>query len=104
MRYFIFILCVAFGSCLQNKISNGKINGVSFVASDKKVTQQNINPIIHINANFAAIMPFAVIKKLSHPMVVYDPNRQWFGETKKGAKQNIELLHKNNIQLMEKTF
>lgn len=102
MRYFIFILCVAFGSCLQNKISNDKINGVSFVASDKKITQQNINPIIHINANFAAIMPFAVIKKLSHPTVVYDPNRQWFGETPTGVTQYIIALKKNHIKIMLK--
>jgi len=35
-------------------------------------------------------------------IIVHNTNRQWFGETRAGAKQYIELLHKNNIKVMVK--
>ncbi|NQY04686.1 MAG: glycoside hydrolase TIM-barrel-like domain-containing protein, partial [Flavobacteriaceae bacterium] len=79
-----------------------KINGVSFVASPDVAKQEHVDPVIKINANSAAIMPFGFIRDLTNPEVRYNSDRQWFGETKKGAKQYIELLHKNNIQVMLK--
>jgi hypothetical protein len=78
------------------------INGVSFVASREEVTQENIDPIIKINANYAAIMPFAFTRNLHEPSLVFNTDRQWFGETKRGAEQYIEQLHKNKIKVMLK--
>ncbi|WP_034259058.1 glycoside hydrolase family 113 [Aequorivita capsosiphonis] len=79
-----------------------KINGVSFVASRDSLKQKNIESILRIHANYAAIMPFGFIKSLDHPEVVYNQDRQWYGETKKGAKQYVNLLHNNNIKVMMK--
>ncbi|WP_272021794.1 glycoside hydrolase family 113 [Olleya namhaensis] len=79
-----------------------KINGVSYVAHRDSITQKNIAPLLNINANFAAIMPFAMIKDLAHPEVNYDAERQWFGETVTGGKQYINTLKKNNINTMLK--
>lgn len=79
-----------------------KINGVSFVASKDSILPQNILPLKEIHANYAAVMPFAFIKSLEHPEIIYNQQRQWFGETKQGAKQYINMLHKNNIQVMVK--
>lgn len=79
-----------------------KINGVSFVASRDSLQQENIESLLNINANYAAIMPFGFIKSLDHPEVIYNQERQWFGETKIGAKQYINLLHKNNLKVMMK--
>lgn len=79
-----------------------KINGVSFVASPEKAAQKNIDAVVKVNANYAAIMPFGFIRTIDSPNIVFDTERQWYGETKKGAKQYIELLHKNNIQVMLK--
>ncbi len=79
-----------------------KINGVSFVASRDSISQNNITPLKEINANYAAIMPFAFIKNLEHPEIIYNQERQWFGETKQGAAEYIEMLHKNNFKIMMK--
>jgi hypothetical protein len=81
---------------------NKKINGISFVASREKATQKNITPVLSINANFAAVMPFGFIRDLETPEIIHNTDRQWFGETRAGAKQYIELLHKNNIEVMVK--
>lgn len=81
---------------------NQKINGVSFVASRNEVKQQHVEPIVKVNANHAAVMPFGFIRTLEEPTIVFNTERQWYGETKKGAKQYIDMLHKNNIRVMVK--
>lgn len=82
--------------------SFSKINGVSFVASKDSILNINILPLKKINADYAAIMPFGFIKSLEHPEIIYNQERQWFGETKDGAKQYITMLHKNDIKVMMK--
>jgi hypothetical protein len=96
----VFILTISFlNGCAQKEIH---INGVSFVASPDSLNQKHIDPIIKLNVNYAAIMPFGFIKNLQHPEIGYNSGRQWFGETKEGVKQYVEKLHQNNIQVMVK--
>jgi hypothetical protein len=91
-------LFITFG-CTK-KIS--KINGVSFVASQQPIGQEQVDPVIAVHANHASIMPFGFIQDLQHPEISYNTNRQWFGETREGSKQYIDLLKQNNIQVMIK--
>ncbi|MGB5665317.1 MAG: glycoside hydrolase, partial [Maribacter sp.] len=79
-----------------------KINGVSFVASREKVDQNHIEEILKIHANHAAVMPFGFIREINSPDIIFDTERQWFGETKSGARQYIQMLHKNGIKVMLK--
>ena len=79
-----------------------KINGVSFVASREPISAQNISPVLNVNANYVAIMPFGFIKDLNHPEIVFNTDRQWFGETKEGAKQYAEEFQKKEIKIMLK--
>ncbi|MCF6306497.1 MAG: glycoside hydrolase [Flavobacteriaceae bacterium] len=96
----ILILSISFlNSCAQKEIH---INGVSFVASPDSLNQSHIDPIIKLNANYAAIMPFGFVESLQHPEIAYNSDRQWFGETKEGVKQYVEKLHLNNIRVMLK--
>jgi len=96
-----FFVCV-FLSCSMTSQSDTKINGISFVASPNKVTQKHINPVIKLNANYAAIMPFGFVRRLDSPEVKYNSKDQWYGESVEGAKQYISELHKNNIKVMLK--
>jgi ppGpp synthetase/RelA/SpoT-type nucleotidyltranferase len=86
----------------MTSINKEKINGVSFVASKDSLIQKNVDPVIKLNANYAAIMPFGFIRDLQHPEVVFNSDRQWFGETKEGTKQYIEALKKQDINVMMK--
>lgn len=96
----LLFLCLLQFSC--NSQIQEKINGISYVGSREKVTQEHIDPVIEINANYSAIMPFGFIRSLSTPNVVFNTDRQWFGETRKGAKQYIQLLQKNGVKIMVK--
>jgi hypothetical protein len=72
------------------------------VASRDSIDQKHIDPIIDLNANYAAVMPFGFIRDLQHPEVIFNTDRQWFGETEMGAKQYIETLKKGHIKVMMK--
>lgn len=111
-----FLICILtltiLTSCAQKKDPSkkatlkeektSKIHGVSFVASPDSVSQENIAPLLTINSNYAAIMPFGFIKNLEHPELIYNSERQWFGESVEGAAQYVKSLHKNNIKVMMK--
>lgn len=79
-----------------------KINGISFVASNEAIDQSHVEPVVAINANYACVMPFGFVRDLNNPNVVYNTERQWFGETRLGAKQYIEELRKQKIKIMLK--
>ncbi len=96
----LLLLCLLQLSCAGQALE--KMNGVSFVASREKAVQAHVDELAKIHANHAAVMPFGFIRTIESPEIVFDTERQWFGETRKGAKQYIELLQKNGIKVMVK--
>ena len=87
-------------SCSDQEIE--KINGVSFVASRDRATQEHIEPVLRLHADYAAVMPFGFVRELNSPEIIFDTERQWFGETQEGAAQYIEILHRNQVKVMMK--
>ncbi len=98
-KYLFFLSVLAIQSC---KPQTAKINGVSFVASRDAINDAHIKPVVHVNANYAAVMPFGFIKNLEHPEIIHNTDRQWFGETRNGAQQYIQELRKQQIKIMIK--
>lgn len=103
MRYFLYIvLSLILIGCSAAPYTPDKINGVSYVASGSAIDSTNVTPVVKVYANYAAIMPFGFIRNLEHPNIMHNTDRQWFGETRAGAKQYIEELRKKNIKVMIK--
>jgi len=96
----VLIFCLLQYSCVSQKTP--KINGVSFVASREEAKQEHVAEVLSLNANHAAVMPFGFIRDISAPEIIHNTEHQWFGETKRGGKQYIELLRKNGVQVMVK--
>ena len=96
----LLFLCLLQFSCNGQK--EPKVNGISFVASREKVDASNVAAVNEIHANYAALMPFGFIRSLDHPNISYNTDRQWFGETKAGVEQGVEMLEKGNIKVMLK--
>lgn len=95
----MFFIVGVFWSCdSQSQL----VNGVSFVASPDSISVKHVQPVINVNANYAAVMPFGFVKSLDHPEVIYNTDRQWFGETIEGTKQYIQELKARDLQIMIK--
>ncbi len=99
-RLGLLFLCLLQFSCSSQ--SKEKINGVSFVGSRDRALQKHVEPVLKVNANYAAVMPFGFIRNLEDPNVIFNTERQWFGETWAGGKQYIDILRKNGIKIMVK--
>lgn len=78
------------------------INGISFVASGSPTSQTHVDAVKNVHANYAAVMPFAFIRNIEQPTLLFNTERQWYGERKEGVKQYIEMLQQNDIKVMMK--
>ncbi|MCM4166915.1 hypothetical protein KCTC52924_01770 [Arenibacter antarcticus] len=99
-QFCIIILCSLLGSCNDGPIE--KLNGVSFVASRNAVTQKDVDAVHDIYAKCAAVMPFGFIRDKDSPEIIFDTSRQWFGETRTGTRQYVDILHDNGLKVMLK--
>lgn len=79
-----------------------KINGISFVASRDSINRKHILSVVKAHGNFVALMPFGFIKNLSSPEIIYNSDKQWFGETKKGLSQYTKVFQDEQIKIMVK--
>ena len=79
-----------------------KINGLSFVSSGDKATAVHVTQFKGVQANWAALMPFAMMRSTASPELNYNPDRQWYGETEAGIQQYYETLSQGGIQIMLK--
>lgn len=107
MKFQILALLALFTvvvGCPQKRMAKvpSKVNGVSFVASSNAATQPDVDAVLNVNANYAAVMPFGFIRNLETPEIIFDTQRQWYGETREGARQYIEALQGNQIRVMLK--
>lgn len=67
------LVMFVFQSCTAQ---SPKINGISFVASRDKATQEHIVPVKNLGANHAAVMPFGFIRALDNPKIAFNTERQ----------------------------
>ncbi len=98
-KILLLLFTIIFSNCSGQP---SKINGVSFVGSPEEISAAAIAPVVKINANWAAVMPFGFLRNLETPKVVFNSERQWWGERRDGAKRTIELLNDSGIQVMLK--
>ena len=98
-KFFILLFCMLSVGCSGQE---PKINGISFVGAPNEINETNVDPLVEIHANWAAVMPFGFLKNLKASNVIFNIERQWWGERKDGARKTIELLNKRNIKVMLK--
>ena len=95
----LFVFSILFHSFFAQ---SQKINGISFVASHSTIDTKHVQPIIEVNGNYVALMPFGFIRELENPNVQYNSSRQWFGETKKGLAHYATEFKKAKVKIMVK--
>lgn len=88
-------------SCSKNLVSE-KYNGVSLVASRSQITSEDIKPILDVNANAVAVMPFAFLESLNSPILKFNLKEQWYGERLEGTREAIQILHQDSLKVMLK--
>lgn len=95
----LFLLMLVLQGC---NAQQEKINGVSFVANRNPVDSTHVVPLQRVNTNYAAVMPFGFVPEVDKPQIVYNTDRQWYGETREGGRNYVTQLHKAGIEVMMK--
>ncbi|CAL68552.1 glycoside hydrolase family 113 [Christiangramia forsetii] len=101
LNYLLLIGSLFLCSC-QSSNNKEKINGISLVASRDSLHSNHLDPIININANAVALMPYAFMRNKENPELIFNIERQWFGEKAEGIEQAILLLKEQNLKIMMK--
>ncbi len=83
-------------------LAQSKINGLSFVASDKEISVSQIEPVLGVNANWVTLMPFAFTKTEADSSLVFNSKRQWINERKEGIEKTVKLFRQKKIKIMLK--
>lgn len=96
---FLIAFMIANISC---KGQSKKINGVSFVASRDSINIAHITPVLQINSNYVALMPYSFIRNIETPKIEFNTNKEWFGESKNGLLQYAKEFQKVGVKLMVK--
>ena len=95
-------ICLVSFSCAMAPSTPKKMNGVSLVGTRDSLQSVQIQPLKNIHVSHTAIMPFGFIRDKNTPEIIFNTERQWFGEKAIGVKQYVEMLQKENIQIMLK--
>ena len=104
MIKFIFsvAICLVISSCAMSPSSTTKINGVSYVGTRDSLLLEHVEPLKNNFVNYTSLMPFGFIRDQSHPEIIFNTERQWFGEKGIGIRQYAEMLRKEDINIMLK--
>ncbi|MGB0891309.1 MAG: glycoside hydrolase family 113 [Flavobacteriaceae bacterium] len=95
---FLFLTIIQISCNSQHK----KINGISFVASRDSISVKHILPVLKVQSNYVALMPFGIIKDLASPKIIYNKGVEWFGETENGLLQYAKKFQKKKVKIMVK--
>lgn len=93
LAFFLFSFCSS---------QESKINGISFVASNSLTSEKEIKHVIHSNANWVTLMPFAFMKTINDTAIFYNSKRQWIGERKEGIEHATAKFKTHTIKVMLK--
>jgi hypothetical protein len=104
MIKFIFsvAICLVISSCAMSPSTTTKINGVSYVGTRDSLLLEHVEPLKNNFVNYTSLMPFGFIRDQSHPEIIFNTERQWFGEKGIGIRQYAEMLRKEDINIMLK--
>lgn len=102
LKGLLIMFCILLLKSCATKSENNNINGLSLVASRDSINSSQIDLIMQTNANAVALMPYAFMRKKEDPELIYNIERQWFGERHEGIEHSILLLKKQNLRLMMK--
>ncbi len=83
------------------RLSKTNMNGVSFENVSYAIDSSHVQSIKKVNATWVTTMPFAFIKS-GDDSVQYGQPFQWYGETRNGVRDIIELCHSKGLKVMVK--
>ncbi len=83
------------------RASGFSIRGISIVAPVNPIDEKMLQPVVNINANSIAVMPYAFCSP-ENPVIRYNHKGQWWGESDEGVIGSILSAHQKKLSVMLK--
>jgi hypothetical protein len=77
------------------------VRGITMVAPPGQFSDDPIDPIKDVNADWIAVVPYGYSRKGS-PEVRYNSSWQWWGERPDGIRESIRVAHLKGMKVMVK--
>ena len=99
----VLILSISFCSDSHNNTlqSVKKINGMTLESPPAAIDPSKFDPIRDLNVNYVCIVPYAYSPK-NNPTVVFNHQRQWWGEREEGVEALIKMARSRQMKVMLK--
>jgi len=78
-----------------------RLLGISFVAANEQVTEEDIRPITSLGATWVSLMPYGFVRE-SENIVLFNTPSHWWGESDIGLIETIELARYADLKIMIK--
>lgn len=98
----VFLLTFAANYVFAQGTNSAKINGLSLVSERFILDSSHVDPILEVNANYVAVIPFCFMPAVDSSAVIFGGSDFWKGEGLKGTRKAIQELHKKNVKTMIK--
>ena len=97
----IIFICVAFGASIAQDRCREFITGMTLVAPPRPFDNDPMKDLVRINATWVAVIPYGFTPS-GHAGLIFDSDRQWWGETTPGVEQTINYAKSNGLKVMLK--
>jgi hypothetical protein len=78
-----------------------RIKGITMVAPPKEFSNNPLEPIRNVNANWVALVPYGYTPK-GEASVKFNTKWQWWGEKPEGVRKCIQMAHKKGLKVLLK--
>jgi len=82
-------------------VSQSKIDGLTFVAPPRAFEMNPMPAITDVKAGWISLVPFGFTRKNGN-QVIFNQERQWWGERPEGIKESIRLAKEAGLKIMLK--
>lgn len=98
----IGIVCTPLFTFANNDtLGSRKIGGVNLVSPRTNISNDYVQSIKRISANWIAILPYAFMEN-NEPEIEYNCPKNWWGDTPKGIQQTVTYARQHNLNILLK--
>ena len=87
---------------LVAQAQSNKIDGLTVVAPPSPISENAITKVKSSNADWITLVPYGFTRSDGPPQVIFDMDRQWWGERPEGVRKTIKMAKARDIKVMVK--
>jgi hypothetical protein len=99
MRKYSFVVACLW--LLSTYLDAQKISGLTFVATPRPISEKSVDEVRNVNAGWVTLVPYGFQRGFEGDLV-YNLERQWWGERHEGIEECIQKCRKKGIKIMIK--